>query len=98
MEMDMRTIAIASTALLLVAGSPAGAAMLLGENDNGHKQVVNTWSAQPAASARYGARIETRASGAFSIGTMGAPAAVTRGFLLGANDNDHKKVENGYAN
>lgn len=92
----MRTILIASTALLLVAGSPAGAAMLLGQDDNDHKQVVNTWSFQSEASGRYAARIEARADGSISIGTTGVPG-VSRGFLLGATDTDHKKVENGYA-
>jgi hypothetical protein len=92
----MRHTLIASLALLVAAASPAGAAMLLGENENGHKQIVNTWSVQSSAAGQSATRIEARARYGATLTTSDAVPG-QRAFILSATDADHKKVENGYA-
>jgi opacity protein-like surface antigen len=85
MRLDMRTILLAAVSALVLSGSAANAAFLLGSDENDQKQVVNT-DALTVQSGTYGARIAE-------------PDAdpVDRAFLLGSDENDGKRVVNQYA-
>jgi hypothetical protein len=95
MEIEMRHTLIASMALL-VAAAPASAGMLLQPKENDHKGFVGTWSVQSSAAGQYAMRIEARARYGTTLTTSDA-APGQRAFILSATENDHKKVENGYA-
>ena len=98
----MHKILLASAAAVLMTGSLANAQFLLGQDENGHKQVTNLWAeqAQPAESRAvysYGPRRSTAriAQDGMSVTTSGA--GVSPGFLLGSDANGHKEVDNQYA-
>jgi hypothetical protein len=95
----MKTFLFASTAVLLLSGSPANADDPLIPNDNDHMQALSTALERNAAASttRYGAQIVTAASQVVVAASTDAAGPVSPGFLLHADQNDGKRVENQYA-
>lgn len=81
----MHKILFASAAAVLLTGSLANAQFLLGQDENGHKQVTNLWAEQTQPIERHAAWMAEV--------TYAAPGGA---FLLSSSDNDQKVVINTY--
>lgn len=82
----MKKLILVSAAAALLTGSLANAQFLLGQDENGKKQVANFAAGQTEMQQRRAARI--------SRGSVMAPSGA---FLLFTDGNDNKRVVNTYA-
>ena len=89
----MRKVLFASAAAILMTGSLANAQFLLGQDENGHKQVTNLWAEQEIGGERYTALI---AAGDMTV-SASTSGLVSPAFLLGEDENGQKIVVNQYA-
>ena len=94
----MYKVLLTSAAAVLLTGSLANAQFLLGQNENGHKQVRNMWAERSMADERFAARrlAAPIPQDRVAASTTGA-GRVSPGFLLGMGGGLHKKVENQYS-
>jgi hypothetical protein len=89
----MRKVLFASAAAILMTGSLANAQFLLGQDENGHKQVTNLWAEQEIGGERHTALI---AAGDMTV-SASTSGLVSPAFLLGEDENGQKIVVNQYA-
>lgn len=94
-ESVMKKFLLASTAAVLMSASFANAAMLIYSDENDNKVVINSWADKSHGAGIVTSTTDIRQFGATAPALSARPAS--RGFLLHSDGNDHKLIENQFA-